>query len=185
MFTDDALAQAAELAIQLKTGARGLRTIIEGVLLDVMYEVPSRGDVRKCVIDAAIIREQKPALLCAGLPVEWEEDSLTPSPSGCGEKRYVLYSGTPRIYWRFAPLFNVPACLSPIVTIVAILAFTQHPARQGAQTTPTTPASLGAGVNLDLAPVYQYYPHRPVSLRSRHALADGRLGCRWSQQRAP
>jgi len=73
VFTDDALAQAADMAIELKTGARGLRTIIESVLLDVMYEVPSRGDVRKCVIDAAVIRrEKKPTLLTrAGVPVEW------------------------------------------------------------------------------------------------------------------
>jgi ATP-dependent Clp protease ATP-binding subunit ClpX len=77
VFTDDALAQAAETAIQLKTGARGLRTIIESVLLDVMYEVPSRHDVRKCVIDGAVIRrEKKPVLLTrAGVPVEWEKKS--------------------------------------------------------------------------------------------------------------
>jgi ATP-dependent Clp protease ATP-binding subunit ClpX len=75
VFTDDALAQAADMAIQIKTGARGLRTIIESVLLDVMYEVPSRGDVRKCVIDAATIRrERKPALLTrAGVALEWKE----------------------------------------------------------------------------------------------------------------
>ncbi len=72
-FTDDALAQAADMAMELRTGARGLRTIIESVLLDVMYEVPSRGDVRKCVIDAAVVRrEKKPILLTrAGVPVEW------------------------------------------------------------------------------------------------------------------
>lgn len=73
VFSDDALAQAADMAIQLKTGARGLRTIIEAVLLDVMYEVPSRGDVRKCIIDAgAIRREHRPVLLTrSGVPVEW------------------------------------------------------------------------------------------------------------------
>ena len=77
VFTDDALAQAADMAIHLKTGARGLRTIIESVLLDVMYEVPSRHDVRKCVIDGAVIRrEKKPVLLTrAGVPVEWEKKS--------------------------------------------------------------------------------------------------------------
>jgi len=77
VFTDDALSQAAEMAIQLKTGARGLRTIIESVLLDVMYEVPSRGDVRKCIIDASVIRrENKAALLTrANVPVEWGKKS--------------------------------------------------------------------------------------------------------------
>jgi len=73
VFTDDALAQAADMALQLKTGARGLRTVIEAVLLDVMYEVPSRGDVRKCIIDAAVIRREKKAQLLtrSGMAVEW------------------------------------------------------------------------------------------------------------------
>src|SRR6266478_9163693 len=50
VFTRDALEAAAERALVLKTGARGLRTIIEEVLLEVMYEIPSRADVRKCII---------------------------------------------------------------------------------------------------------------------------------------
>jgi ATP-dependent Clp protease ATP-binding subunit ClpX len=62
-FEDEALAAAAERALELKTGARGLRTIIEEVLLDVMYEIPSRNDVRKCVITAETIRQSKPPLL--------------------------------------------------------------------------------------------------------------------------
>jgi ATP-dependent Clp protease ATP-binding subunit ClpX len=62
-FEDEALAAAAERALELKTGARGLRTIIEEVLLDVMYEIPSRNDVRKCVITAETIRQNKPPLL--------------------------------------------------------------------------------------------------------------------------
>jgi ATP-dependent Clp protease ATP-binding subunit ClpX len=62
-FEEEALAAAAERALELKTGARGLRTIIEEVLLDVMYEIPSRSDVRKCVITAETIRSSKPPLL--------------------------------------------------------------------------------------------------------------------------
>src|ERR1700716_694700 len=50
VFTKDALEAAAERALQLKTGARGLRTIIEEVLLEVMYEISSRADVRKSII---------------------------------------------------------------------------------------------------------------------------------------
>jgi ATP-dependent Clp protease ATP-binding subunit ClpX len=75
VFSDDALSLAADMAMQLKTGARGLRTIIESVLLDVMYEVPSRGDVRKCLIDAAVIRrEKKPTLLTrANVAIDWEK----------------------------------------------------------------------------------------------------------------
>jgi ATP-dependent Clp protease ATP-binding subunit ClpX len=56
VFTDRALELTAELALKRETGARGLRTIIEGALLDVMYEIPSRRDVRRCVITADVIR---------------------------------------------------------------------------------------------------------------------------------
>ncbi|MBI4786204.1 MAG: ATP-dependent Clp protease ATP-binding subunit ClpX [Chloroflexi bacterium] len=75
-FTDDAMQAAAEHALQYKTGARGLRTIIEEVLLDVMYEIPSRRDVRKCVINGDTIRnKKKPILLTqAELPVDWQEE---------------------------------------------------------------------------------------------------------------
>jgi ATP-dependent Clp protease ATP-binding subunit ClpX len=62
-FEEGALEAAAERALELKTGARGLRTIIEEVLLDVMYEIPSRTDVRKCVITADTIRSRKTPLL--------------------------------------------------------------------------------------------------------------------------
>jgi ATP-dependent Clp protease ATP-binding subunit ClpX len=51
-FTPASLDAAAEQAMNRKTGARGLRTIIEEVLLDVMYELPSLQQVRRCVIDA-------------------------------------------------------------------------------------------------------------------------------------
>lgn len=50
VFTDDALEAAAERALEYRTGARGLRTIIEQVLLDAMYEIPSLRNVRRCVI---------------------------------------------------------------------------------------------------------------------------------------
>jgi len=63
VFTAEALEAAAEEALRHKTGARGLRTIIESTLLDVMYEIPSRRDVQKCVIEAETIRERKPPLL--------------------------------------------------------------------------------------------------------------------------
>ncbi len=58
VFTDDALRAAADEALKLETGARGLRSIIERALLDVMYEVPSRRDIRKVVVDAAAVRDQ-------------------------------------------------------------------------------------------------------------------------------
>ena len=62
-FTDDALTAAAEEALSRKTGARGLRSIIEQTLLDVMYELPSMEEVSRCSIDAEIVRGEKPPLL--------------------------------------------------------------------------------------------------------------------------
>jgi ATP-dependent Clp protease ATP-binding subunit ClpX len=52
---DDALQAIARKAMERKTGARGLRTILENVLLDTMYELPSKEDVTKVVIDASVI----------------------------------------------------------------------------------------------------------------------------------
>jgi ATP-dependent Clp protease ATP-binding subunit ClpX len=60
VFTDDALRAAADEALKLETGARGLRAIIERVLLDVMYEVPSRRDIRRVVVDDAAVRGLTP-----------------------------------------------------------------------------------------------------------------------------
>ena len=54
----------AKLAIQRKTGARGLRSIIEKVMMDIMYDIPSRDDVKKCVITKETIEnQQQPTLL--------------------------------------------------------------------------------------------------------------------------
>jgi ATP-dependent Clp protease ATP-binding subunit ClpX len=56
IFTAEALDIAAEMALERETGARGLRSIIEGALLDVMYEIPSRPEVRKVIVDDNVIR---------------------------------------------------------------------------------------------------------------------------------
>src|SRR5580700_6019932 len=50
VFSDDALVAVAERALERETGARGLRSIIEEVLLEVQFELPSRRDVKKCVV---------------------------------------------------------------------------------------------------------------------------------------
>ncbi|MFB5267269.1 ATP-dependent protease ATP-binding subunit ClpX [Paenibacillus enshidis] len=57
-FTQDALQEIAREAIKRNTGARGLRAIIEGIMLDVMYEVPSRNDVTSCIINEQVVREK-------------------------------------------------------------------------------------------------------------------------------
>src|SRR5881227_1671544 len=63
VFTNDALDAAAEGAIKQHTGARGLRSIIEDVLLDVMYEIPSRADVKKVIINGDVITARHKPLL--------------------------------------------------------------------------------------------------------------------------
>ena len=57
-FRDEALRAVAHRAMQRKTGARGLRTILETVLLDTMYELPSMRNVNKVVIDETVIDGQ-------------------------------------------------------------------------------------------------------------------------------
>jgi len=57
-FTEDALVAVAEQALLRGTGARGLRAIIEEVLLDVMYDLPSRSDIGRCVIDRESVMQR-------------------------------------------------------------------------------------------------------------------------------
>ena len=66
VFTDDALEAAAEEALHHKMGARSLRTVVEDALLDVMYEIPSHPDIKKCVVDAEAIRGRRPAIVLSG-----------------------------------------------------------------------------------------------------------------------
>jgi len=62
-FREDGLRAIAEKAMERKTGARGLRSILEGVLLDSMYNIPSRSDVSKVVIDESVILGDSEPLL--------------------------------------------------------------------------------------------------------------------------
>ena len=62
-FTTDALDAIAELALERGTGARGLRAIMESVLLGVMYEVPSRSDIAKVIIEKDCITSKAAATL--------------------------------------------------------------------------------------------------------------------------
>jgi len=66
-FTEDALVGIAEKAILRKTGARGLRSIMESVMLDVMYEIPGMPDVEQCIVNAdAVEGNSKPVLVFKG-----------------------------------------------------------------------------------------------------------------------
>jgi ATP-dependent Clp protease ATP-binding subunit ClpX len=63
VFTDGALRAAAEVALDRKTGARALRSIVEEALLEVMFDIPERTDVRKCIITEETIRDRRLPLL--------------------------------------------------------------------------------------------------------------------------
>ncbi len=76
VFTPEALRAVAVEAMRHKTGARGLRTIVESVLLDVMYEIPGREDVVKCVVNAENITQGTRPLLLNEFdqPVVWHSN---------------------------------------------------------------------------------------------------------------
>lgn len=63
VFEPDALAEIAKTAMKRKTGARGLRGILESLMLDVMFALPDRADISKCIITAETIRTGQPVLI--------------------------------------------------------------------------------------------------------------------------
>ncbi|MGM9923570.1 MAG: ATP-dependent protease ATP-binding subunit ClpX [Bacillus sp. (in: firmicutes)] len=62
-FEDEALVEIAKKAIERKTGARGLRSIIEGIMLDLMFDLPSRDDIQKCIITKDTVTDNHPPKL--------------------------------------------------------------------------------------------------------------------------
>jgi ATP-dependent Clp protease ATP-binding subunit ClpX len=73
VFSDDSLASVAQKALERETGARGLRSIIEEILLEVQFELPSRRDVKKCVVTRETVEKGiTPTLVTEAAP---EEDS--------------------------------------------------------------------------------------------------------------
>ena len=79
-ITPDALDALAEQAVKRGTGARGLRSLLEDLMLDVMYEAPSRPDVKLCRIDGEVVRGEKEPLLLS-------EAELASEPSTTQEKK--------------------------------------------------------------------------------------------------
>jgi len=63
VFTEEALRAIAREAMTRNTGARGLRTIIEDIMLDVMYEIPSRPDVKRCLVTLEAVERRVPPIL--------------------------------------------------------------------------------------------------------------------------
>lgn len=70
-FTDGALRAVAQEAIRRKSGARGLRAIMEDIMLDIMYEIPSQSNIKECIINEEVsLTKEKPLLL-------YEKDAKT------------------------------------------------------------------------------------------------------------
>jgi ATP-dependent protease Clp ATPase subunit len=60
-LTDSALAAIADEALKRKSGARGLRAILESCMLDIMYDIPSKEDVKECVIgEEVVLKKEEP-----------------------------------------------------------------------------------------------------------------------------
>jgi ATP-dependent Clp protease ATP-binding subunit ClpX len=62
-FTEEALVAVAQQALKRKTGARGLRSILESAMLDIMYELPAMENVRECLISAEVILKQEEPII--------------------------------------------------------------------------------------------------------------------------
>ena len=62
-FTDGSLKAIARAAVKNKAGARGLRSIVEGAMLDIMYDVPSRRNVQEIVISEDVIDKGEPPIV--------------------------------------------------------------------------------------------------------------------------
>ncbi|ASF40067.1 MULTISPECIES: ATP-dependent protease ATP-binding subunit ClpX [Halobacillus] len=79
---EEGLREISRLAIERKTGARGLRSIIEGIMLDVMYELPSRDDIEKCIITKETVTAEngRPKLILTDGTVE-DENKESPKES--------------------------------------------------------------------------------------------------------
>jgi ATP-dependent Clp protease ATP-binding subunit ClpX len=86
-FTQDALEAIAEQALARRTGARALRTIIEEVMLDIMYEVPSRPTAGKCLVTAEAVRRQQPARLLDSIEGQRPRQQPGDSPPPRAQKR--------------------------------------------------------------------------------------------------
>ena len=65
-FTEDALEGVVELALKRKTGARALRSILENIMLDIMYKIPSKENVSNCIITKEVISEKKEPVYLSG-----------------------------------------------------------------------------------------------------------------------
>lgn len=81
-FQDDALDAITDIALQRKTGARGLRAIVESVLMDVMYNIPTLENVEKCIITKDAVHKKAEPVLVYGKDKKALPQGKTPLPKG-------------------------------------------------------------------------------------------------------
>ncbi len=81
VFTEDGLQAAAQAAIKREIGARGLRGIIEQVLLDVMFEIPGRPDIRRVIVNRDVIEGRTMPLILTenDTPLHWTDEGTLDS----------------------------------------------------------------------------------------------------------
>jgi ATP-dependent Clp protease ATP-binding subunit ClpX len=74
-FTPDAIKAIAHRALELKTGARALRAILENLMLEVMYDLPQRDDITDVVIDASVVAGRRKPTLRRAAKAEPKQDA--------------------------------------------------------------------------------------------------------------
>ena len=89
VFSEDSLVAVAEKGLERETGARGLRSIIEEILLEVQFELPSRRDVKKCVVTKETVEKGlTPTLVTEAAPEEAEDARCARSRRRAEPRRY-------------------------------------------------------------------------------------------------
>ena len=74
-FTPDAIEEIATEAIKRHTGARGLKSILEGIMIDLMYDIPSKKEISKVVVSADVVKKKAEPLILTKKDIEEEEKS--------------------------------------------------------------------------------------------------------------
>ncbi|NLK00148.1 MAG: ATP-dependent Clp protease ATP-binding subunit ClpX, partial [Clostridia bacterium] len=74
-FDQESLSAIAKEAIIRDTGARGLKAILEGIMLDIMYDIPSRDDIGKCIMTKEVIEKMKEPILISKEDLNKKEES--------------------------------------------------------------------------------------------------------------
>ena len=138
VFTDDALWSIADKGLQRETGARGLRSIIENALLDVMFELPSRKDVSKCVITKETIEKGlKPTLVTSAGA---DTASRTCSPKSPPSPRACSHAARSYPAWAWLRLGAPRSCLHrrSVVAVLQRRGAPSYRARRAASSPPAT-----------------------------------------------